>query len=138
VLAAADPAQPYGAALPWPRREDREPGSRPAGRPARVAGAYVVMVEDEPLLYVERGGRGLVTLAESPTGSIVPASPAPPSRSEPLLAALAALADAVRAGRVGKLALERIDGEPAITSSLAQELIELGFHSGPRKFTLSA
>ncbi len=139
VLAAADPAQPYGAALPWPRREDREPGSRPAGRPARVAGAYVVMVEDEPLLYVERGGRGLVTLAESPTGSIAPASPSPPSsRGEPLLAALAALAEAVRAGRVGKLALERIDGEPAIASPLAQELIELGFHSGPRKFTLSA
>ncbi len=140
VLAAADPAQPYGAALPWPRREDREPGSRPTGRPARVAGAYVVMVEDEPLLYVERGGRGLVTLAEeSPTGSIAPASPVPlSSRGEPLLAALAALAEAVRAGRVGKLALERIDGEPAIASALAQELIELGFHSGPRKFTLSA
>jgi ATP-dependent Lhr-like helicase len=96
------------------------------------------MVEDEPLLYVERGGRGLVTLAESPTGPIAPASPAPPNRGEPLLAALAALAEAVRAGRVGKLALERIDGEPAIASSLAQELIELGFHSGPRKFTLSA
>jgi len=139
VLAAADPAQPYGAALPWPRREDREPGSRPAGRPARVAGAYVVMVEDEPLLYVERGGRGLVTLAESPIGSIAPGCTAPAThRGEPLLAALAALAEAVRAGRVGKLALERIDGEPAIASPLVQELIELGFHSGPRKFTLSA
>jgi ATP-dependent Lhr-like helicase len=140
VLAAADPAQPYGAALPWPRREDRESGGRPTGRPARVAGAYVVMVEDEPLLYVERGGRGLVTLAEeSPTGSIAPGRTAPVTRrNEPLLAALAALADAVRAGRVGKLALERIDGEPALASALAQELIELGFHSGPRKFTLSA
>ena len=51
VLAAADPAQPYGAALPWPRKEDQEHGRRPA----RVAGAYVVMVEDEPVLYVERG-----------------------------------------------------------------------------------
>ena len=47
-------------------------------------------------------------------------------------------AEAVRAGRVGKLALERIDGEPAIASPLAQELIALGFHSGPRKLTLSA
>jgi ATP-dependent Lhr-like helicase len=81
----------------------------------------------------------LVTLAESPASSIAPASPLPlSSRSEPLLAALAALAEAVRTGRVGKLALERIDGEPAIASALAQELIELGFHSGPRKFTLSA
>ena len=55
VLAAADPAQPYGAALAWPKRESQD------RRPARVAGAYVVLVEDEPLLYVERGGRGLVT-----------------------------------------------------------------------------
>jgi ATP-dependent helicase Lhr and Lhr-like helicase len=44
----------------------------------------------------------------------------------------------VRAGRVGKLALERIDGEPAIGSDLVQALIDLGFHSGPRKLTLSA
>jgi ATP-dependent Lhr-like helicase len=115
VLAAADPAQPYGAALPWPKHEGQD------RRPARVVGAYVVMVEDEPLLYVERGGRGLVTLAEAPLGE-----------------ALHALAEAVRAGRVGKLALERIDGKPAIASPLAQELIDLGFHSGPRKLTLSA
>jgi ATP-dependent Lhr-like helicase len=115
VIAAADPAQPYGATLPWPKREGQD------RRPARVAGAYVVMVEDEPVLYVERGGRGLVTLGAAPLDE-----------------ALHALAEAVRAGRVGKLALERIDGEPAIASALAQELIELGFHPGPRKFTLSA
>ena len=115
VLAAADPAQPYGAALPWPRREGQ------ARRPARVAGAYVVLVEDEPVLYVERGGRGLVTLADVPFD-----------------VALNALAQAVRAGRTGKLALERIDGEPAIASELAGMLIDLGFHSGPRKLTLSA
>jgi hypothetical protein len=44
----------------------------------------------------------------------------------------------VRAGRVPKLALERIDGEPALTSPLAGALIELGFGSGPRRLTLSA
>ena len=54
VLAAADPAQPYGAALPWPRREGQQ------RRPARVAGAYVVLVDEQPALYVERGGRGLL------------------------------------------------------------------------------
>ncbi|HEY4896048.1 MAG TPA: DEAD/DEAH box helicase, partial [Solirubrobacteraceae bacterium] len=59
VIGAADPAQPYGAALPWPKRD--EEGAR-AGRAARVAGAYVVTVADEPILYVERGGGGLVTL----------------------------------------------------------------------------
>ncbi len=73
------------------------------------------------MLYVERGGRGLVTLADAPVEE-----------------ALRALAEAVRAGRVGKLALERIDGGPAISSDLVGALIELGFHSGPRKLTLSA
>ena len=90
------------------------------------------MVEDQPVLYVERGGRGLVTRRPDRLAR----RPAPAGRAA--AAALAALAEAVRAGRVGKLALERIDGEPAIASPLAQELIELGFHSGPRKLTLSA
>jgi ATP-dependent helicase Lhr and Lhr-like helicase len=122
VIAAADPAQPYGAALPWPKRDGQE------RRPARVAGAYVVLVEDEPALYVERGGRGLVTLAGAPTAG----------EQEPLHEPLRVLAEAVRAGQVPKLALERIDGELAIASHLADELIELGFHSGPRRLTLTA
>jgi ATP-dependent Lhr-like helicase len=122
VLAAADPAQPYGGALPWPRREAQE------RRPARVAGAYVVLVADEPVLYVERGGRGLVTLADAPAAG----------EADQLREALGALAEAVRSGRVPKLALERIDGEPAIASELADELIELGFNSGPRRLTLTA
>ncbi len=142
VLAAADPAQPYGAALPWPKREGQD------RRPARVAGAYVVLVADEPVLYVERGGRGLLTLCDRqmPTtpgaGHSAAGPPAAPVRlpgqPDPLREALAALADAVRAGRVGKLSLERIDGEPAIASSLAETLVELGFHTGPRRLTLTA
>jgi ATP-dependent Lhr-like helicase len=121
VIAAADPAQPYGAALSWPRREGQE------RRPSRVAGAYVVSIDDAPALYVERGGRGLLTLAEGrdEDGAVV-------------AEALRALADAVRAGRVPKLALERIDGEPAIASELAETLLELGFRPGPRRLTLSA
>jgi ATP-dependent Lhr-like helicase len=127
ALGAADPAQPYGAALPWPKREASQ------GRPARVAGAYVVTVQDEPLLYLERGGRGLVVLAEH--GGSAPVAGREP---EPLREALEALAGAVRAGRVPKLSLERIDGEPAIASRLAPLLVELGFQSGPRRLTLSA
>jgi ATP-dependent Lhr-like helicase len=121
VLAAADPAQPYGAALSWPKREGQE------RRPSRVAGAYVVTVADEPVLYVERGGRGLLTLAEGreEDGAVV-------------AEALRGLADAVRAGRVPKLSLERIDGEPAIGSELVATLLELGFSPGPRRLTLSA
>jgi ATP-dependent helicase Lhr and Lhr-like helicase len=121
VIAAADPSQPYGAALSWPRREAQE------RRPSRVAGAYVVCVDDAPALYVERGGRGLLTLVEGrdEDGAVV-------------AEALRALADAVRAGRVPKLALERIDGQPAIASELAETLLELGFSAGPRRLTLSA
>jgi ATP-dependent Lhr-like helicase len=131
VLAAADPAQPYGAALPWPRREGQD------RRPARVAGAYVVLVADEPVLYVERGGRGLLTLVDRTLpGAIAPGRL--PGEADPLREALAALAAAVRAGRIGKLSLERIDGAPAIASSLAETLVELGFHPGPRRLTLTA
>jgi ATP-dependent Lhr-like helicase len=122
VLGAADPAQPYGAALPWPKREEGQP------RPARVAGAYVVLVGDEPALYVERAGRGLVTFAAGAVGNI----------QDELGEALAALAGAVRAGRVGKLAFERIDGQPAVASGLADALVELGFQLGPRRLTLTA
>jgi ATP-dependent Lhr-like helicase len=54
VLAATDPAQPYGAVLRWPQREGRTP--------QRVAGAYVVLAGAEPVLYVERGGKGIQVL----------------------------------------------------------------------------
>jgi ATP-dependent helicase Lhr and Lhr-like helicase len=129
VIAAADPAQPYGAALAWPKRE--AVGSRTA-RPARAAGAYVVLVADEPVLFVERGGRSLLTLTDQNGGR------EGGLEADPVREALVALAEAVRAGRLGKLALERIDGEPAIGSPLAPTFVELGFHPGPRRLTLTA
>jgi ATP-dependent helicase Lhr and Lhr-like helicase len=121
VIAATDPAQPYGAALPWPRDPEGD-----ARRPARVPGAHVVLVDAEPLLYLERGGRRLLTL--------------PAARDSPaaLRLALGALADAVRSKRVAKLALERIDGDPVMGSALEPDLIELGFSAGPRRLTLGA
>jgi ATP-dependent Lhr-like helicase len=128
VLAAVDPAQPYGAVLPWPRREGQ------ARRPARVAGAYVVFVEHEPVLYLERGGRGLLTL----TTQSIPTRDGASAKASPLLLALQALADSVRAGRVDAVALERVDGEPAIGSEIEQALVELGFRQGPRRLTLRA
>jgi ATP-dependent Lhr-like helicase len=119
VLAATDPAQPYGAALPWPKRRDDE-----RAKPARAQGAYVVLAGAEPVIYVERGGRGIQVLVER-------ADP----RVRPALEALAAF---VTADRKHKLSLERVDGEAVVGSDLETLLIEVGFRAGPRKLTLSA
>jgi ATP-dependent Lhr-like helicase len=121
VLAAVDPAQPYGAALAWPARPDRPDEAR---RPARVPGAYVVLAGGDPVLYVERGGRALQTLVS-----------ADDSRIEP---ALVALVEQVRAGRLKRIALEKVDGEAAIDSALGPALVALGFQQGPRRLTLTA
>ncbi len=112
VLAATDPANPYGATLPWPKLE----GQR---RPARAPGAYVMLRDGEPLLYVERGGRGALRLA--------------PLEGEELGATLAHLAAAAREGLIERLALERVDGEPVIGSALEAMLIEAGFRRQPRR-----
>ncbi len=119
VLAAVDPAQPYGAALAWPARP-----AQSGRRPARVAGAYVVLVDGEPVVYLERGGRALQTLVAAGDAR--------------LQAALAALVEQVRAGAIKRLALEKVDGESAMGSSLAPALTALGFQEGPRRLTLSA
>jgi ATP-dependent Lhr-like helicase len=142
VLAAVDPAQPYGSVLPWPRRDGRTRG------PARVAGAYVVFVAHEPVLYLERGGRGIVTLVSAGMPGTVGGGAGgwgiaadgelAAGGQAPVALALRALADAVRAGRVDAVALERIDGESAIGSDLESTLVELGFRQGPRRLTLRA
>jgi ATP-dependent helicase Lhr and Lhr-like helicase len=124
VLAAVDPAQPYGAVLPWPRSE------RAGRRPARIAGAYVVLVDDAPVLYLERGGRSLLTLTDD--------SPPPLGEPGPIELALRALADAVRGGWLAAVALERVDGASAIGSALEPALVQLGFSQGPRRLTLRA
>jgi ATP-dependent Lhr-like helicase len=117
VLAAVDPAQPYGAALAWPARED-------ARRPARVPGAYVVLIAGEPILYVERGGRALQTLVGTDDPRVE--------------AGLHALVEQVRSGRIRRLAFEKVDGESALASPLGPALVALGFQQGPRRLTLSA
>jgi ATP-dependent Lhr-like helicase len=115
VLAAADPAQPYGAALSWPKRAD--------GRAARVAGAHVVLLGGEAALFVERGGRSLVALKEP--------------EEDWLRVALAALVEYVRNGRAGKrLAVERFDGDPVGETEIMPLLLEAGFVAGPRRAVL--
>jgi len=136
VLAAADPANPYGATLPWPRPDGEAEGGdgrRRAGgrRPARVPGAHVVMLDAEPVLYVEKGGKGLVTLRPGALG--------PDGEAARWLAeALSALAEAVARGLIKRLAIERFDGEPIVGSAVEGALVEGGFRQGPRKLTLSA
>jgi ATP-dependent Lhr-like helicase len=95
-----------------------------------VAGAYVVTLDAEPVLYVEKGGKGLVALRE-PLESDRAAAPW-------VAEALEALADAVGRGHVGRLAVERFDGEPIVGSAFEEGLIDAGFRQGPRKLTLSA
>ncbi len=114
VLAAADPAQPYGAALPWPKRA--------GARAARVAGAYVVLLGGAPALFVERGGRSLVPLRE-------------PEEAW-LRVALAALVEHARRFTRKRLAVERFDGEPVTESAALPLLVEAGFLAGPRRAVL--
>ncbi len=107
ALPAADPAQPYGATLPWPPS---------AGRPARVAGAYVVLQDGRLVAYLERGGRTLWTFAEEGDDG---------SWAE-VLVRLA------KDGRVRRLELQRIDGVPVTDSPWAQRLRDAGFIDGYR------
>ncbi|MEX2211209.1 MAG: DEAD/DEAH box helicase [Gaiellaceae bacterium] len=114
VLAAPDPAQPYGAALPWPKRA--------GARAARVAGALVVLLGGEPALFVERGGRSVVPLRDPD--------------EEWLRPAVAALVDHVKRGGAKRLAIERFDGEAVVDTDLMPLLLEAGFLAGPRRAVL--
>ena len=114
VLAAADPAQPYGAALPWPRRA--------GARAARVAGAHVVLLDGEAVLFVERGGRSLVPLRDPDDAWLKPA--------------LNALVAHVKRGGGRRLAVERFDGEPITDSDALALLVDVGFLAGPRRAVL--
>jgi ATP-dependent Lhr-like helicase len=119
VLAATDPANPYGAALPWPER-DAEAGGH---KPARKAGALVVLVDGTLVLYVERGGKTLLSFSSDD-------SCLPP--------AVDALALAVRDGALGKLTVTKADGEAALTSPLGLALEAAGFRPTPRGLRLRA
>jgi ATP-dependent helicase Lhr and Lhr-like helicase len=122
VLAATDPANPYGAALSWPARpEDVASGHKPG----RKAGALVVLHDGSLVLYVERGGRSLLTWSDDP---------------EVLQPGVDALALAVREGQLGRLAVERADGTGVLTgdSALARALEQAGFHATPRGLRLRA
>ena len=120
LLAAADPANPYGAALAWPRRSeaDRRPFQR-------AAGAYVALVDGAAAVYLDRGGTSIQTLPAADDADV-------------LHAALASLRDLVADGRVRELVIAKVDGEPVAGSPARDALVAAGFVAGYRGYALRA
>jgi ATP-dependent helicase Lhr and Lhr-like helicase len=114
VLAATDPANPFGAALPWPSVEGHKPG--------RKAGALVGIVDGELALFVEKGGKSVLTLGSS---------------DETLGLVAAELARVVRTG-IGKLRVEKVDGEYVIGTPFGTALEAAGFTATPQGLRLRA
>ncbi|TFE23634.1 DEAD/DEAH box helicase, partial [Frankia sp. B2] len=121
VLAAADPANPFGAALPWPTRPGDDADGAAGHRPGRKAGAMVVIIDGELILYVERGGRSLLSWTED---------------DHRMAPAVEALARAVRDGLLGRLTVEKADGQTIVGSALGAALERAGFHPTPRGLRL--
>jgi ATP-dependent Lhr-like helicase len=111
TLAALDPANPYGALLPWP-----EPTNPEATRPRRVAGAWVLLAQGRPVLYVGPRGRQLITFT-------------PKTRDDrgELDAAFRALHHLPRGTRRSYLVIEKIDGVPALESPCMEQMRSCGF-----------
>ncbi|WP_426998157.1 Lhr family helicase [Pseudarthrobacter sp. N5] len=120
ALAATDPANPYGAALPWPA-VNADAGS--GHRPGRKAGALVVMVDGALVLYVERGGKTLLVFSDDSAG---------------LAAAAAALVDVVTRGAVDKLIMEKVNGHGILDTPAAAALLHAGAYSTPKGLRIRA
>ena len=114
TLGATDPANPYGAALPWPDGEGHRPG--------RKAGALVVLIDGALGLYVEKGGKTVLNFLD-------------PDAEDAIEAAAASLAATVRAAG-GRLRVERIDGEFAVGTPLGDALQRAGFAPTPQGLRL--
>jgi ATP-dependent helicase Lhr and Lhr-like helicase len=120
ALAATDPANPYGAALPWPAG-NVEAGS--GHRPGRKAGALVVLVDGALVLYVERGGKTLLVFTED---------------DSVLAAAAGALVDVVKRGAVDKLVMEKVNGHGILDTPAASALTAAGAYSTPKGLRIRA
>ena len=140
TLAATDPANPYGASLPWPSDDaptdpataDADPEADPAPvattpattgrghRPGRKAGALVTTVDGRLAVYVERGGKSVLTFTDDPAD---------------LAVAARSIAAVVRSG-LRKLAVERVDGDFVLETQLGSALREAGFTATPQGLRL--
>ena len=120
VLAATDPANPYGAALPWPPSDAADS----AARPTRAAGALVVLMDGLPVAHLTRGGKTLTTfLTALPEGI---------ERAEVLTAVLTGLNELVASGQLSKLVIEKANGRSIFDGDLAGELRALGAALTPK------
>jgi ATP-dependent Lhr-like helicase len=113
VLAATDPANPFGAALPWPGTANQL-----GHHPGRKAGATVVIDAEGLAMFIERGGRSLLTWVEA--------------QSDRASAATSALVAAVRSGRRPELHVERVNGDSVHQTPWPAVLSESGFAVTPR------
>ncbi len=116
VLAATDPANPCGAALPWPSSLPDAAAGATAHRPGRKAGALVVLVDGHLAVYLERGGKSVLTFTDEPAV---------------LESAAGELATVVRA-RLRSLRVERVNGASAFGTPLADALLAAGFVATPQ------
>nr|MCW2727792.1 ATP-dependent helicase [Aeromicrobium sp.] len=121
TLAATDPANPYGAALPWPERATDDEGTR--HRPARKAGSIVVLHDGRLVLYLERGGKKALVFDDDPAR---------------LAAAARSLVSTVRARRISRLTIESAGGQPVSTSPLGEALLAAGFERSIKGVRLDA
>ncbi|WP_293784883.1 ATP-dependent helicase, partial [uncultured Aeromicrobium sp.] len=117
VLAATDPANPYGAALPWP---DRETGGH---RPGRKAGALVVLHDGRLVLYLERGGKTLLTFTDEPARLEIAAE---------------GFVRTARALRLGRMTIHTSDGQPVADTPIGKALFAAGFETHLKGLRLDA
>jgi ATP-dependent Lhr-like helicase len=115
TLAATDPANPFGAALSWPSVEGHKPG--------RKAGALVALVDGELVLYLERGGKTVLSFSDDPAV---------------LEIAARSVAQAVTTGRVDRIAVERVNGDFVLGTPVGGALETAGFTGTPRGLRLRA
>jgi ATP-dependent Lhr-like helicase len=134
VLAAADPANPYGATLDWPvapswQQPEIDPAApeRRGHQPARKAGALVVLLAGELTAFIERGGRTVLTWTDDPAE---------------LAETARALADTVHRGQLDRITIATIDGHSVVTREARQycplvpALEQAGFVLGPQGLRL--
>jgi ATP-dependent Lhr-like helicase len=118
ILATTDPANPYGSTLPWPKGDRRR-------RPSRTPGSYLLTRAGAPMLYLEKGGKGILRLDASLAG-------------DELTGLLGQFVSAAGNGLITPLKVERFDGEPLMGSGFEPLLLAAGFSRQPRKMVAPA